>query len=79
MNVWYNIIRKEREVLTMINQFTCIVYLADGKHISQIENCDTASEAIERAAKWRALGHKAQAYRMEYHLDPFEVCRFSLD
>lgn len=42
--------------------FQCTVYLADGKHISHNEICETEQEAIHRAESWRALGHKAQAY-----------------
>ena len=63
----------------MMNQFICIVYLADGKHISQNEVCGTASEAMERAAKWRALGHKAQAYLEAYNLDTLEMYHFPLN
>ena len=63
----------------MMNQFICIVYLADGKHISQNEICATASEAMERAAKWRALGHKAQAYLEAYNLDTLEMYHFPLN
>ena len=40
----------------------CAVYLEEGKKVPKIEECGTASEAIERANKWRALGYKAQAY-----------------
>ena len=66
--VWYNIVRKrgekpqEREVNIMPYQFQCTVFLADGKHVSQNEVCETAKEAIARAEAWVALGHKAVAY-----------------
>ncbi len=63
----------------MKHQFTCIVFLADGKHISQTEVCDTASEAIERAAKWRAVGHIAQAYLEVFDLDKLEIYHFPLN
>lgn len=51
--------------MTMTNKlysFNCVVYLADGKHISQNEPCETAKEAIERCEAWRKLGHKADAF-----------------
>lgn len=63
----------------MKHQFTCVVFLADGKHISQTEVCDTASEAIERAAKWRAVGHIAQAYLEVLNLDLLEIYHFPLN
>ena len=47
----------------MITSFICVVYLADGKHISQVEPCKTAREAIQRSERWRDLGHKSTAYR----------------
>ena len=73
--MWY----KEREVLPMNHCFVCIVFLADGKHVSQNEVCDTASEATERATKWRALGHKAQAYLEVFDLNTLEIHHFPLD
>lgn len=63
----------------MKHQFTCVVFLADGKHISQTEVCDTASEAMERAAKWRAVGHIAQAYVVRIDLAKLEVYHTPLD
>lgn len=63
----------------MKNQFVCIVFLADNKHISHTELCDTASEAIERATKWRSVGHNAQAYREELDLANLEIRHFPLD
>lgn len=51
--------------MTMTNKlhsFNCIIYLADGKHISQNEVCATAKEAIERCEAWRKLGHRADAF-----------------
>ena len=62
----------------MKHQFTCVVFLADSKHISQTEVCDTASEAMERAAKWRAVGHIAQAYLEVLNLDLLEIYHFPL-
>ena len=62
----------------MTNQFVCIVFLADGKHISQTEVCDTASEAMERAEKWCALGHIAQAYLEVVDLERLEIYHFPL-
>jgi hypothetical protein len=47
----------------MTTNYVCIVYLADGKHISQVERCESATEAKSRAKAWRAVGHIAKAYR----------------
>lgn len=63
----------------MKHQFVCVVFLADGKHISQNEVCNTASEAMERAAKWRAVGHKAQAYLEAFDFDTLEMYHFPLN
>ena len=63
----------------MKHQFICVVFLADGNHISQNEICDSASEAMDRAAKWRDLGHKAQAYLEAYDLDTLEMYHFPLN
>lgn len=63
----------------MRHQFTCVVFLADGKHISQTEVCDTASEAMERAAKWRAVGHKATAYKVVIDYWVGEMRMYPLD
>ena len=52
----------------MFGTYKCFVFLADGKHISQIEVCESASEAMKRAEAWRTLGHIAEAY--------FEVADF---
>jgi hypothetical protein len=60
-------------------QFICVVFLADGKHISQTEVCDTAAEAMERADKWRTVGHEAQAHLHVIDLDTLEVSLFPLD
>lgn len=63
----------------MRHQFTCVVFLADGKHISQTEVCNNASEAMERAEKWRAVGHIAQAYLEAIDLDNLEIHHFPLN
>lgn len=63
----------------MKNDFICVVFLADGKHISQKEFYDTAFKAIERAEKWRAVGHIARAYRQVVNLASLEVRYFPLD
>lgn len=62
----------------MIHQFQCIVYLADGKHISQVEPCDSASEAMERASAWRTLGHIAEAYLQVADLERLEIYHYPL-
>lgn len=46
----------------MFHSYKCIVFLADGKHISQVEACESASEAMTRAEAWVTLGHIARAY-----------------
>ena len=63
----------------MKHHFVCIVYLADGKHISQYEFCDSASEAMERATKWRAIGGKAQACLQAVDTDNCEIYHFPLN
>ena len=63
----------------MKHDFICMIFLADGKHASNTEFCDTASEAIERAAKWRAFGHIARAYLQVIDLKRLEVHYFPLD
>lgn len=45
-------------------RYQCTVYLADGKHISQNEVCATPDLARDRAKRWRAVGHKATAYKV---------------
>lgn len=45
-------------------RYQCTVYLADGKHISQNEVCATPAIAMSRAKAWRAVGHKATAYKV---------------
>lgn len=63
----------------MLHQFLCVVFLADGKHISQNEVCDSATEAMERAEKWRSLGHKAQAFLQAVDTDNCEIYLFPLN
>ena len=63
----------------MTNQFVCIVFLADDKHISQVETCETASEAITRAKQWCALGHIARAYLEVVDLERLEIYHFPLN
>ena len=46
----------------MIYSFQCVVFMADGKRISQNETCDTAKEAMTRVEAWRTLGHIAEAH-----------------
>ena len=59
--------------------FQCTVYLADGKHISQNEVCETAQEAINRAKAWRSLGHKAQAYIVVIDYAQKKLLNYPLD
>ena len=47
--------------MAKVTSFQTIVFLADGLHISQVEPCETAKEAIQRAEAWTVLGHKAIA------------------
>lgn len=69
---------RTKGVNSMKHHFICAVFLADGKHVSQAEPCDTAAEAMERAEKWRAVGHVAQAYREVIDLSTFEIHYFPL-
>ena len=62
----------------MPSQFQCIVYLADGLHISQVEPCESASEAMERAAAWTRLGHKAEAYLTVVDYERLEIYQYPL-
>jgi hypothetical protein len=62
----------------MYQSFKCIVFLGDGKRISQVEPCDTASEAIRRASAWRTLGHKAEAYLEVIDIERREVHNYPL-
>ena len=48
----------------IITFYQCSIYLADGKHISFNEPCENAREALGRAEGWKALGHKAIAFRV---------------
>lgn len=63
----------------MYTMYECVVYLADGKHVSQHERCESAAEAKERAGKWRALGHKARAFRVVVDLQKMEMYHRPLD
>ena len=63
----------------MLHQFLCVVFLADGKHISQNEVCETAQEAIDRAKAWRSLGHKAQAYIVVIDYAQQKLLNYPLD
>ena len=60
-------------------QFQCIKFLADGKHIDAVEDCETAKEAIERAEKWRAVGHIAMACLTVVDTKAMEVYNYPLD
>lgn len=62
----------------MANNYVCIVFLADGKHVSQVERCENATEARSRAEAWRAVGHIAQAYREVVNLAKSEVYHYPL-
>ena len=59
--------------------FRCIKFFADGKHIDAAEYCDTAKEAIERAEKWRTVGHIARAYLTVVDTKAMEVYDYPLD
>ena len=87
--VWNNIVRKrgekpqEREETTMSKKieirYQCTVYLADGKHISQNEVCATPAIAMSRAKAWRAVGHKATAYKVVLDYLVGEMRMYPLD
>lgn len=57
----------------MIDQFQCVVYLADGFHVSQVEPCECVGEAVARAKAWQALGHKAEAQWVTINTQTLEV------
>ena len=63
----------------MIYDYRCVVYLADGKHISQVEICESASEAMTRAEAWRSVGHIAKAEVFVFHVATceFQSCPLS--
>ena len=63
----------------MATSFICVVYLADGKHISQVEPCKTAREAIQRSERWRDLGHISTAYRNNIDREKGEAYSLSLN
>ena len=60
-------------------RYQCTVYLADGQHISQNEICENATEAIERAKAWRAVGHKATAHKVVINYWVGEMLMYPLD
>ena len=64
--------------MTQYTGFQCVVFLADGKHVSQVENCETAREAIARADAWTALGHKATAFLMVADMETLELHHYPL-
>ncbi len=64
--------------MTEYTAFQCVVYLADGKRISQVETCETAREAIDRADAWTALGAKATALLMVVNLETADVRHYPL-
>jgi hypothetical protein len=62
----------------MFHSYKCIVFLADGKHISQAEVCESASEAMTRAEAWTTLGHIARAYLEVVDVDRGEIYDYPL-
>lgn len=64
--------------MSKVTSFQTIVFLADGVHISQVEPCETAKEAIERAEAWIFLGHKAMAVLQVANLDTLELDTYPL-
>ncbi len=63
----------------MTTNYACIVYLADGKHISQVERCESADEAKSRAKAWRTVGHIAKAYHEVVDTKRCEIHYYPLD
>ena len=55
--------------------YFCETYIADGKHVSACEPCESAEEAVLRAKKWNALGTKARAIKVEIDLDSYKMTR----
>lgn len=62
----------------MLSSYKCIVFLADGKRISQVEVCESASEAMARASAWRNLGHIAEAFHEIIDLGRGEIHHYPL-
>lgn len=60
-------------------RYQCTVYLADGKRISQNEVCATPAIAMDRAKRWRAVGHKATAYKVVIDYWVGEMRMYPLD
>lgn len=56
-------------------RYFCRTYIADGIHVSQTIPCETAEEAISKAAAWKANGHKTEAVKVDVDLDTYEVTK----
>jgi hypothetical protein len=62
----------------MFTNYVCVVYLADGKHVSQVEHCEGAAEAMSRAEAWCAVGHIAKACRVVVDTKRGEIHHYPL-
>jgi hypothetical protein len=60
-------------------KFVCITYIADGQHASTTTYYPTAEKAKEAAEKWRAVGTKANAYRVVVNREVGEIYYYPLD
>lgn len=59
--------------------FVCITYIADGQHASTTTHYPTAEKAMAKAEAWRAVGTKANAYRVEINTELCEMYHYPLD
>jgi hypothetical protein len=62
-----------------ITSYVCNTYIADGQTISGTTHYPTAEKAIARAEQWRAVGTKANAYKVVVDTDLCEMYHYPLD
>ena len=63
----------------MKHEFICAAYLENDKSVYHREVCNSASEALEKANKWREQGYKAQAYLHAIDTETYEIYVFPLN
>ena len=59
--------------------YVCITYIADGQTASSTIHYPTAEKAIAKAEQWRAVGTKANAYKVVVDTDLLEIYHYPLD
>jgi hypothetical protein len=57
-------------------EYQCLVF--DGSRVRKVERCANERDAKERAAKWRAVGHKSEAYIVEINTRIGEMWHYPL-